>query len=151
MSLITNSSDINFEIFKYLNIEELLNLYKTCKLILKDIDKFSFNKYKKNFKQLYLENKCIHCNNLSDNMSFRLCDKCALDTCWTCFNKVGSLQLFAYNKWDNNINVWYPSYKCFGHCIYKCFYCKRNFNKYDIVVNNSVITCITCIYLKFSK
>ena len=151
MSLITNSSDINIEIFQYLNFEELLNMYKTSKIILKDIDKFTIIKYKKYFKQLYLENKCIHCNNLSENVSFRICDNCALDTCWTCFKKVGSLKLFTFSKWDNNLNLWYPTYKCYKNCIYKCFNCKRDFNKYNIVIKNSVITCNTCIYFKFLK
>ena len=151
MSLVLNSCDINYEIFKYLNFEELLNLYKTNKILLRDIEKFVFIFYKKTFKQLYIENKCLHCNLLCDNVNFRICDYCALDTCWNCFKKVGNLKLYSFFNWDDKINSWYPTYKCNKVCIYKCYKCKRDFNKNKVIIKNSLIICITCYNFKKLK
>lgn len=145
MSFITNSSDINIEIFTYLTFEELLNMYKTNKTILKDIEKFTQIKYKKTFKQLYFENKCLHCNNLCDNIEFKICDNCVTDTCWTCYNKVGNINLFLVTNFDNSLKTWYPSYKCFRKCTYKCKNCKKKYSsKSDVIINQSIVKCISC-------
>ena len=145
MSLISNPNDINNEIFSYLTFAELSSLYQTNKIINKDIDKFCYKKYKKSFKQLYIDNKCLHCNNLVDNINFKICDNCTLDTCWTCYNKVGNLNLWFMTNWDSSNSIWYPSYKCFGNCIYKCQKCNRKYNnKNDIIIDKCLTKCITC-------
>lgn len=145
MSLVKNSTDINIQIFTYLTIEDLLNMYKTNKTILRDIELYTKIKYKKSFKQLYFENKCLHCNNLCDNIDFKICNSCITDTCWTCYNKVGNLNLYFMTNWDFSLNSWYPTYKCINKCIYKCKKCKKNYtNKNYINIKNSIINCSTC-------
>ena len=149
MSFVNNSSDINMEIFIYLTFEELLNMYKTNKTIIKDNEKYTQIKYKKSFKQLYLENKCLHCNNFCDNINFKVCDNCAADTCWTCYNKVGNTNLYFISQFDISLKIWYPSYKCFNKCVYKCKKCKRNYNhESNIIIKQSVVTCFACNILK---
>lgn len=148
MSLILNSSDINIQTFEYLNFEELLNLYKTNnKILIKDIEKYTFLKYKKSFKKLYLDNKCLHCNNLCDNVKFKLCDTCVCDTCWNCYNKVGSVNLCTRKK-RQSINLFQENFfyqiECINACIFNCSSCHRNYNKNDVLIDNCIITCIVC-------
>jgi hypothetical protein len=147
MSLILNSSDINIQIFDLLNFGELLNLYKTNnKILIIDIEKYTFLKYKKSFKKLYLDNKCLHCNNLCDNVKFKLCDICVYDTCWKCYNKVGSVNLCTRKKHQlKNFqeNIFYQI-ECINKCIFNCRLCHRSYNKNDVIIDNCVIICIGC-------
>ena len=145
MSLTKNSSDINFEIFNYLTFEELLNLYKTNKTLLSDIEKYSIIKYKKSFKQLYFDNKCLHCNNLCDNVNFKICDYCSIDVCWKCFSKVGSENLRFIYSWDFFLNRTILLPVCIGQCVYKCYKCKCVYNKKDVVIKNYKSICVCCI------
>jgi hypothetical protein len=149
MSLEKYPSEINIEIIKYLNFEDILNLYNTNKTILKDVDKYYQITYKKSFKQLCKDNKCLHCNNLCDQTNFKICDKCSVDTCWTCFNKVGNINLWFMSKFNLIDNRYDLVYKCFGDCKYKCVNCKRIYNyKNDIKIVNCITTCIACNMLK---
>lgn len=149
MSLTKCPSDLNVEIFKYLNFEDILNLYKTNKIIINDIEKYCQIIYKKSFKQVYKDLKCLHCNNLSDNIEFKICDNCACDTCWFCFNKVGSINLLFVNILNLKYNRYDLEYKCFGECKYKCVKCKKIYNrKDDIKIINCITTCISCNILK---
>ena len=118
MSLTSYPSDLNIEIFKYLEFEDLLNLYKTNKTIIKDIEEYSLITFKKSFKQLYKDYKCLHCNNLCDSIKFKICDYCALDTCWFCYNKVGNENLYFYYHYDSELKTDVILYKCFAK--YKC-------------------------------
>uniref|UniRef100_A0A6C0I5Q8 F-box domain-containing protein n=1 Tax=viral metagenome TaxID=1070528 RepID=A0A6C0I5Q8_9ZZZZ len=145
--LTLNPTDINSLIFQYINLKELYNLYFSNKNIKKDIDHYILQKYKKLFKQLLHENKCIHCFNLCDTVKFKVCDECTLDTCWFCYSKVGFLNLLLcshFNVQDKRIDY---VYKCVHKCDYKCNKCKRIYNKDDVCVNNSTITCIPCACL----
>ena len=47
MSLAKYPTELNIEIFKYLNFEDLLNLYNTNKTIINDIEKYCHLIYKK--------------------------------------------------------------------------------------------------------
>lgn len=122
MSLTSYPSELNVEIFKYLNFEELINLYKTNKTIIKDIEKYSQITYKKSFKQVYKEKKCLHCTNICHSLEFKICDNCACDTCWFCYNKVGNENLYFSYQYDNKLSRDILLYKCFGKykCIKKC-------------------------------
>jgi hypothetical protein len=145
MALTKNSTDINLEIFKYLRFEELLNLYKTNKMILSDIEKYSKIQYKKTFKQLYFDNKCLHCINLCDNINFRVCDNCILDTCWFCFYKSDNQNLRFVDNYDYFLKRYISSVKCIGNCIYKCYKCKKiYFDKNNIIIYKCRTICNGC-------
>ena len=149
MSLTKYPSELNIEIFKFLNFEDILNLYKTNKTIINDIEKYCHLIYKKSFKQVYMDLKCLHCNNLSDNTEFKICDNCACDTCWFCFNKVGNLNLWFMSHFNLKDNRYDLLYKCFGNCKYKCVKCKKIYNrKDDIKITNCITSCISCNILK---
>lgn len=150
MSLVQYPSDLNIEMFKYLNFEDLLNLYKTNKNIIKDIEKYCQITYKKSFKQVYIDNKCLHCNNLhNNNLNFKICDNCACDTCWICFNKVGNINLWVVSIFNLKDNRYDLMYNCIDSCKYKCIKCKKIYkNKNDITIYNCVTTCIACNILK---
>jgi hypothetical protein len=143
--LTLNPSDINILIFQYMNLKELYNLYFLNKNIKKDIDCYILQKYKKSFKQLLCDYKCIHCFNLCDNIKFKVCDDCTMDTCWFCYSKVGSLNLLLYsyyNVQDKRIDY---VYKCDHKCNYKCINCRKIYNKNDVHVNNNcTIICVAC-------
>ena len=149
MSLTQYPSDVNVEMLKYLTFEDILNLYKTNKTIIKDIEKYCQITYKKSFKELYKDNKCLHCNNLCDNIQFKICDNCACDTCWFCFQKVGNINLWFMSS-SNLLDKRYDLvYKCFGECNYKCVKCKKIYNKKDdIKITNCITTCTACNILK---
>lgn len=143
MSLTLNSTDINIKIFDYLKFEELLNLYKTNKILITDIEKYTILKYKKSFKELYLDNKCLHCNNLCDHIKFKLCDTCTCDTCWNCYSKVGSINLYTRQIYN------FYQLKCIEKCIYKCRSCNKSYNgKKNVAIDKCTITCVSCKIFK---
>ena len=150
MSLILNSTDLNIQIFEYLIFEELLNLYKTNKILITDIERFTFVKYKKSFKQLYIDNKCLHCNNLCDNIKFKLCDMCVLDTCWNCYSKVGNVNLYTcqINQLNSYTDHIFYQIKCNSDCNYNCRSCNKNYNKNNVIIEKCIIKCISCKILR---
>lgn len=149
MSLTQYPTDLNIEIFKYLNFEDIINLYKTNKTI-KDIEKYCQITYKKSFKQVYKDNKCLHCNNLHNNsLNFKICDNCACDTCWFCFQNVGNMNLWFMSHFNIKDNRYDLIYKCFGECKYKCVKCKKIYDRKDYIkITNCIATCIACNILK---
>ena len=102
MSLVTNSNDVNIEIFKYLQIEDLLQLYNTNKTLKYDVEKYSKINYNVSFQELLKKYKCIHCYNICETSVFKLCDNCVCDTCWKCFNKTGSDKLIINSTYNNS-------------------------------------------------
>lgn len=143
MSIVTISSDINLEIFKYLKLDDLISLYKTNKTLVQDIEKYCKNIYKKTFHQVIDDYKCIHCNNICENENFKICDNCTCDTCWNCFNKVGSEYMCLKFDKDEN-DRYYPYYGCINKCMYKCDKCKKSYNKKNVIINKCKIVCLNC-------
>lgn len=150
MSLTLNSNEINFEIFKYLDLNELKQLYDSNKILQYDIEKYSKHFFKKTWMQILKEKKCIHCFKLSDD---KICDNCISDTCWKCFNKVGCdnlhidyidnldiLDIKTVNKHSD------PILCCINECKFNCNICKKKLNKSLIYSDNINYKtyCINC-------
>jgi hypothetical protein len=138
MTSITNlSNELTFEIFKFLNNEDLNNLYLSNKNTNYDINKYSNIFLKKNWKEYINEKKCINCKSICDNL---ICDNCITDTCWNCFKKVGSENLTIKNDKDNNL-----IFCCINKCKYNCNKCDKIYNKKFIIKKNWMIYCNYCL------
>lgn len=143
MTSITNlSNDLTFEIFKFLNNEDLNNLYLSNKNTNYDINKYSNTFFKKNWKEYINEKKCIICKSICDDSicDNSICDNCITDTCWKCFKNVGSENLTV--KYDrNNILI----FCCIDKCKYNCNKCYKIYNKKFIIKKNRMIYCLYCL------
>lgn len=140
-------TDINFMIFKYLNFEDLIQLYKTNKLFNRDMEKYCNYTYKRSFSKVLYDKLCIHCNNICSNEKFKVCDNCTCDTCWNCFTKIGSDKMILSYKYDKNIMSFCPYYLCIDYCNYQCKKCKRNYtNKNDVIIKNCRVVCLACTF-----
>ena len=110
----TNSNDVNMEIFKYLQIEDLLRLYNTNKTLNYDVEKYSKINYNMSFQELLEKYKCLHCHNICETSNFKLCDNCVCDTCWNCFDKIGSDKLIINSIYEKSGNNYL--YFCCANC-----------------------------------
>jgi len=133
MSINKISSDLSFEIFKYLNIQDLDNLHKINKCFNFDIEKYSKTFFKNSWSYILNEKTCIHCKNLcSEN---NLCEDCLCDTCWKCFKKVGNEYLFVENFKSNN--EIYPIFACINGCTFTCNKCNKTFSENLISIDTN--------------
>lgn len=137
MSLVL-SHDINYLIFNFLDVNDLVSLFSTCKSIKYDIENYSVKIKKQIFKKLLEKHKCINCPTISYNI-FELCDECVMDTCWKCYNRTGNELLASYNTKKN-----YTILKCIYECKYKCSNCNFIYKKNYIKKNGYKIICIFC-------
>ena len=132
--------EVNYIIFEYLDINELINIMLSCKTLKYDIEKYSLKIKKKIFIKLINQYKCINCPKISYNIS-KLCDSCTMDTCWECYTKPGNEFLETHVTFENYIIL-----KCHYGCKYKCFICNNFYKKKYIKKdeNKYKITCMFC-------
>lgn len=135
------SHDVNYLVFDYLDLVDLLNIFLTCKSLKYDVEKYSVNIKKQTFRNLLNMYKCINCPIVSYNIS-RICNHCIMDTCWKCYNKIGSEYLTPHNTKNNYIVL-----KCINECKYKCsncnlFYKKKYIKKEDVYKIKFI--CVFC-------
>jgi hypothetical protein len=130
------SHDINYIIFEYLDINELVNIMLTCKILKYDIENYSVKIKKQIFKYLLNTYKCINCPSVSYNISNNLCDNCVMDTCWKCYTKPGNEFLKTYNTKYN-----YTILKCIYGCKYRCSECNLFYTKKEHIKKHKKI-CI---------
>jgi len=139
-TFIVLTHDVNYIVFNYLDIRDLINLLSTCKSLKYDVEKYSLKIKKQIFKEFLNQYKCINCPSISYSIS-KICDNCVMDTCWECYNKTGNELLTPYNIVDDCIVL-----KCFYECKYKCSNCnlyyKKNYIKKDD--EKYKIICIFC-------
>ena len=139
MSLIL-SHDINYMIFEYLDIEDLINVMLSCKSLKYDVENYSLKIKKQLFRELLNQYKCINCPSISYRIS-RICDNCVMDTCWECYSKTGNEFLETYFTNENYIIL-----KCHYGCKYKCSNCNLFYKKKYIKKDDEKykIICIFC-------
>jgi len=132
--------DVNYIIFEYLDINELINVMLCCKTLKYDIENYCLRIKKQTLRKLINEYKCINCPKISYSVS-KLCDLCIMDTCWECYTKSGNEFLETHITDENYIIL-----KCHYGCKYKCFNCnffyKKKYIKKD--ENRYKIVCIFC-------
>lgn len=138
----TLCKDLTCEIFKYLKYNELEKTNIVNKSFYNDVS-FFCNVYKKNtLKMLLHDKKCYNCENQCDTRYFKLCDQCVMDSCWKCYNKIGSINLHVNH---NNDNI-----ECIKQCKFKCYSCKVFVNKYYKDKLNDIY-CVICYDRNLNK
>jgi hypothetical protein len=136
MNINNLSNDLTFEIFKFLEDEDLNNLSLSNKNTNYDINKYSNTFFKKNWKEYINVKKCVYCKLICDDF---ICDNCITDTCWNCFKKVGYENLTI--DYDENKNL---IFRCIYRCKYNCNNCDKSFNEPFIIKKNWKLYCVYC-------